>query len=127
MENKMNLRKEIKLKDNEDAVSVEIKSIQNTFGSFVFSFYDKGEFEEIFRGDFGDKLPDIFTLPYKAKYLKGHALSMLGNFAPDPAVSNDILFVINFIQEGEVVDSVSVNLPNTPAETIEITMKLKHS
>jgi len=122
----MNLRKEIKLKDNGEAVSVEIKSIQNTFGSFVFSFYDNGESEEIFRGDFGDKLPDIFTLPYKAKYLKGHALSILGNFAPDLAVSSDILFVINFIQEGEIVDNVPVNLPNALAETIVIKMKLTY-
>jgi len=121
----MNKSKNINLKKSKGPLTVEIRGEKAIAGVFSFAIESESGYLGLFDGKFGDSLADIFIIPVKIEDLENHDLYMTGNFTASNPTSNNIAFVLNFYQGGELVDSDKLQETATGALHVLYTISFK--
>lgn len=116
-------KKTVNVSKTKGPVTVDIRGKNATAGNFAFAIETDTGYDEIFNGKFGDYIPDIFLLPYKVDDLSKYDLYMIGNFAPGSPSSHTISFDINFFQNGDVIDTASLQETNSGVLVIQYSIK----
>lgn len=117
----MSVTKTVKVSKSHGPVMVEIKAKKTTRGKFIFYVQTDESNPEIFKGEFGDAIPDIFMMPFGTDKLNEHNLYMIGNFAPADMNSDVISFDVNFYQNGKCIDTLDHTINFQGIKPIDIT------
>lgn len=119
--------KTINVSKRKGPVTVEIRAKNATAGKFEFAIETEAEpgYNIIYRGKFGDYIPDVFMVPIRVSELNNHSLFMIGNFAPGSPDSGTISFDINFYQSGSLVGTAPLQKINTLTLFVNYTIKFK--
>ncbi len=118
----MDKTKTVNISKSKGPLTLEIKGEAASAGKFSFGIETDTGYSIVFKGMFGDSIPDIFLLPVKVDELSGRDLYMIGNFAPGSPDSNKIAFSMNFYQGGTVIDTELLQESNSGVLPIQYTI-----
>ena len=122
----MFIEKTVSIKKNKGVVALELKGKNVTAGSFNVAVDDPNGFQIIGKGKFGDSIPDIYVIPFHVQDMENHGLAIIGNFcAGNPLDDDTISFDLNFIQMGEISDSIEFREKKSGIVTLTYSIAFK--